>query len=263
MANESNNVQAIDESIKCYYCLKNIASIDYNDYKYSLFLEKTKKAPYWVCYNCWSILRSLKISDNLFFKFKDREEIHDKPKTAFKFTMIGLCREIPELLERSLLNEETDLRLQGFRNDNYYVKMLVNLLVIESAEMLLFIFEITKTELAYRIVHYYMQLTEIYLLVLDGNDLENSMNYLLECNKECLINEERNANAIIILIGVNFNSYDTETRQEMIDIQGKLHVQHWFLMDSRGYKKDSSVLTIDSLSEFLFFACNSYLELNN
>lgn len=263
MLDDSNKVQAIEESIKCYYCLKNTSSMSYNDSKYSLFLEKTKDVPYKVCYNCWSILRSLKITDDLFFRFVDKEGKTSKPKTAFKFTMLGLSQESSELIEKSLLQEETNLQLEGFRHDNYYVRVPVNLLVIESAEMLLFIFDIARSDLFFRIVQYYMQFTEIYLLILDGKDLESSMDYLKECNQKCLMNGSKKANSITILLGLNFNTYNTSKRQELIDLQDKLSVQHWFLMDSRGNKKDSSILNITNLSDFFFFACNSYLELNN
>ena len=262
MLNDSNNVQAIEESIKCYYCLRNTSSMPYNDYSYSLFLEKTKNVPYKVCYNCWSILRSLKITDDLFFRFVEKSEKISIPKTAFKFTMLSSSRKSSELIEKALLKEEPDLRLEGFRQDNY-VKRPVNLLVIESSELLMFIFEISKTDLVSKIVQYYIQLTEIYLLVLDGNDLVNSMDYLKECNQKCLMNGSKNANSITILLGLNFNNYDTSKRQELMDTQLKLQVQHWFVMDSQGNKKDSSILSITNLSDFFFFACNSYLELSN
>lgn len=262
MINDPSKVQAIDESVKCYYCLGNIASIHHNDTNYSLFLEQTKEIPYNICYNCWSMLRSLKVTDGLFFRFKDIKQISSKPKTAFKFTMIGLCQEFPELLEKALIKEESNLQLQGFRNDTY-IKMPINLLVIESLEQLLFIFEIPKTDLTHQLIIYYKQFTEINLLVLDGKNLEQSRQFLEEYNQKSLQDKHRNTHALTILLGVNFNKYTTNQRQTMIDLQGKLDVHHWFLLDSQGTKKDSSNLSIRTISEFLFFACNSYLELNN
>lgn len=262
MVNEVKKVIATNESIKCYYCLRNPSSIPYNDIKYSLFLEKTKNAPYKVCFNCWSILRSLKIIDDLFLKFIKEDGIITKPKTAFKFSMIGLSQESSKLIEKSLLKEDNQLQLGGFSHINYGQKP-VNLLVIDSPELLMFIFEITKSDLVADMVQYYIQLTEIYLLVLDDNDLGKSIESLKEYKQKRLLNSSKNANSITIMLGLNFNHYNSKKRQKIIDVQSEFQASQWFLMDSQGNKKDSSIETITNLSDFFFFACKSYLELCN
>ncbi len=262
MIKESTKIIAFNESIKCYYCLRNPSSIPHDDIKYNLFLENTKKAPYSVCYNCWSILRSLNINDDLFLTFIKDEGIISKPKTAFKFSMIGLCQESSKLIEKSLLKEENQLHLEGFRHDNYG-QMPVNLLVIESPEMLMFIFEILKSNLIPEMVKYFSRLTEIYLLVLDDNDLLNSIDFLREYRQKNLMNGSKIANSFSILLGLNFNNYNNDKRQILIDLQSEFQAGYWFLIDSHGNKKGSSIVNITNLSDFFFIACKTYLELDN
>ena len=86
---------------KCYYCLRKPSIIPYNDIQYSLFLEKTKKLPYKICYTCWSILRTLKINDNSFFKFIKEDRENTKPRTSFKFAILTKCSNRTNLIAKA------------------------------------------------------------------------------------------------------------------------------------------------------------------
>ena len=246
---------------KCYYCLRKPSIIPYNDFQYSLFLEKTKKSPYKICYTCWSILRSLKINDNSLFKFIKEDRENTKPRTAFKFAMLTNCSNRTNLIAKALQKEQNELTLEGFRDhdSNAYP---VNLLIIESSELLMFIFDITFTHSYSNTVQMYLQLTEINLLIIDGNDLENSIAFLQECNNLYLSNVNKYRNSYSILLGLNFNTFDNSKRQKIVALKDELIVDQWFLMDSEGNKKDSSIIEINTVSDFFFASCKSYLELS-
>ncbi len=204
----------------------------------------------------------MKVTDDLFLRYIKEDVTNGKPKTAFKFSMIGLSHESSNLIEKALHKENNELLLGGFRHTNY-VQMPVNLLVIESAELLMFIFEIAHSELFNEVVQYYIRFTEIYLLVVDDTDLDKSIEFLKRFKERDQFHNTKKSGTFTILLGLNFNYYDNYKKQVIINLQSELEVSHWFLMNSSGDKKDSSILNITDLSEFFLLACNSYLELCN